>query len=119
MVLVLPKRSKLLLLQHVEELWRGVAYLVEEECSLLRQLEAPDLLHDGAGEGALLVAEQLALQQAGWYGGSIQFDEAVFLAPAHVMDDSCHHLLAGAGFSSDQHRGVCARHDAGTPQHGL
>src|SRR5262249_33833984 len=42
---------------------RDVARLVEQERAFVGQLEATDLATLGPGEGALLVAEQLALQQ--------------------------------------------------------
>ena len=70
---------ELLLLQHAEQLGlqlqRDVADLVEEQRPLVGQLEAADLLADGAGEGALLVAEQLALQQPRGDGRAVELDE--------------------------------------------
>ena len=70
---------ELLFLQHAEQLGlqlRGdVADLVEEQRPLVRQLEAADLLADGAGEGALLVAEQLALQEPRGDGRAVELDE--------------------------------------------
>ena len=41
----------------------------------LRELEAADLLRDGAGKRALLVPEELALEQAGRNRGAVQLDE--------------------------------------------
>ena len=38
------------------------------------------LARDGAGEGAFLVAEQLAFQQAGGDGGAIELDERALAA---------------------------------------
>ena len=59
---------ELALLEDAEELGLGLqgqlADLVEEEGAAVGQLEAADPPGDGAGEGALLVAEQLALDQA-------------------------------------------------------
>ena len=42
------------------------------------QLEAADALRDGAGEGAFLVAEELAFEQAGGDGGAVELDEGVW-----------------------------------------
>ena len=62
-----PTRSKLLLLEHAQQLGlqreRQLADLVEEQRAAVRQLEASRLARGRAGEGALLVAEQLALEQ--------------------------------------------------------
>jgi hypothetical protein len=59
---------ELLLLQHAQQLHlrveRQLAHLVEEERAAVRQLEAADALLQRAGERALLVAEQLALDDA-------------------------------------------------------
>src|SRR5262249_29484881 len=101
---------ELLFLQGAEQLGlkllRGVAYLVEEECSLVRQLEAADLLHDGAGEGALLVSEQLALQQPRGDGRTVQLDEGAALARAQVVQGPSDELLARAGLAENEDRGV-------------
>ena len=62
-----PSRSILALLEDAEQLHlhgRGdVADLVEEERALVRELDAPRLARGRAREGALLVAEELALEQ--------------------------------------------------------
>ena len=59
---------ELTLLQHPQQLHLGgevdVADLVEEQRAALGELEPPFLARLGAGEGALLVAEQLRLDQA-------------------------------------------------------
>ena len=59
---------ELALLQHAQQLdlrrQVDVADLVEEQRAALGQLEAPLLARFGAGERALLVAEQLRLDQA-------------------------------------------------------
>ena len=67
--LVAAEALEFLFLQHAQEfrlqLERNVADLVEEQRAAVGQLEAADLLRDRAGERALLVAEQLAFEQAG------------------------------------------------------
>ena len=52
-----------------------LADLVEEDRAVVGGLELADLLFRGAGEGALLVAEQLAFQQRLGQGGAVEADE--------------------------------------------
>ena len=65
---VAPRRCDLAVLQHAQQLrlqlQREVADLVEEERPAVGQLEAAGVRGDRAGEGALLVAEELALDAA-------------------------------------------------------
>ena len=53
-----------LFLQYAEQfglqLWRNVSHLIEKKRAVVRQLEAPDSLSDGAGKGTFLVTKQLA-----------------------------------------------------------
>ena len=69
----------LALLEDAEELGLGlqgeIADLVEEEGPAVGQLEAADPPGEGAGEGAFLVAEQLALDQARGQGGAVELDQ--------------------------------------------
>ena len=109
-VLRAAEALELLLLQHAEQLGlqlrRDVADLVEEQRPLVGQLEAADLLADGAGEGALLVAEQLALQQPRGDGRAVELDEGPVPARAQVVQGAGDELLARAGLAADEHRGV-------------
>ena len=81
---------ELLLLQHAQELRlqleRDVADLVEEQRAAIGQLEPADLLRDGAGEGALLVAEELALEQPRRNRGAVELDERPRAAAAQVVN---------------------------------
>ena len=72
---------------------------------------------DGAGEGPLLVPEQLALEQPGRNGGAIQFHERAFAARAQLVDRARHELLARSGFAGDEHRGIGRRHRLDFAQH--
>ena len=58
-----------MLLEHAQELdlhlGRELADLVEEDRPAVRELEAADAPGDGAAEGALLVPEELGLDQIG------------------------------------------------------
>ena len=56
-----------------------------------------------AGEGALFVAEQFALQQRFRDGGAIDLDERPGGARAPGVDDVGHHFLAHAAFAGDEH----------------
>ena len=60
----------------------------------------------GAGEGALGVAEELALQQVLGYGAAVDRDESSVGAQALLVDRTRDHALAGAAFATDQHRAV-------------
>ena len=98
-----PQALELLLLQHAEELrlqlrW-DVADLVEEERPLVGQLEAANFLRDGAGEGAFLVAEQLALDQPCGDGRAVELDEGPVAAGAQLVEGAGDEFLAGAGLA--------------------
>ncbi|MNZ33483.1 hypothetical protein D3C78_508290 [compost metagenome] len=66
-------------LQHPQQLGlqrqRQLANLVEKQCALVRQLELARPVVDGAGEGPLHVAEQLALGHRFRQGGAVEVDQ--------------------------------------------
>jgi hypothetical protein len=84
---------------------RHVADLVEEEGAAVGHFNLAQSLLAGAGEGALLVAEQLALEQVLGNGRAVDGDEAPVLAPAHLVQGARDHLLAAAGLAQQHHRG--------------
>ena len=93
--------------------------LVEQQRAAVGLLELADAARDGAGEGALLVAEELALQQVFGDRGAVDRDEGR-VAPVRLhVDVARHHLLAGAAFAGDQDRGVGRRDLVGEADHGL
>ena len=98
------------LLQHAQQprlrLHRHVADLVEEQRAALGLLEAADRARVGAGEGALLVAEQLALDEIARNRGHVDGDERPALALAVVVQRARDQFLAGARFAGDHHREV-------------
>ena len=114
---------ELLLLQHAQEfrlqLERNVADFVEEQRAAVRELEAADLLRDGARERAFLVSEQLALEQARRNRGAVQLDERPRSAAAQVVDGSGDELLARAGLSLDEHGRVGRRDNLDLREHVL
>ena len=99
-----------LLLEHAQHLGLGgrrhVADLVEEEGAAVALLELADAAAVGAGEGALLVAEQLALQQVLGDGGAVQRQERRLGAGAVLVDGTGDQFLARAALAGDQH-GEC------------
>ena len=74
------------LLQHAQQLHlhrqAHVADLVEEQRAALGDLEAALAGGDRAGEGAFLVAEQLAFEQLGRNGAAVDGDERPLAARA-------------------------------------
>src|SRR6516225_2468588 len=72
----------------------------------MRQLEASNTLCDSTGEGAFLVAEKFALQQAGWDSSTIQFHKGVRAARAEIMNRTRDQFLACSGLPVNQHRGT-------------
>ena len=104
---------ELALLQHAQQLHLraevDVADLVEEERAALGHLEAPLLAGVGAGERALLVAEQLRLDQRVGQRRAAHLDERLLRAQRVVVDGVRDQLLAGARLAADQHGGVGLR----------
>ena len=99
-----------MLLQHAQDLGlrvrAHVADFVEEERAAVRLLEAADALLVGAGERALLVAEQLRFEQVLLQRRAVHLDEVARRAVRVVVDRAGDELLARAGLAADQHRGV-------------
>ena len=67
--------------------------------ALLELADAPAV---GAGEGALLVAEQLALQQRLGDGGAVDRQERLVGPAAVLVEGAGDQLLAGAALAEDQ-----------------
>src|SRR5439155_17354983 len=106
----------LALLQHAQELHldvgRDLADLVEEERTAVGPLEAAGAGGDRAGEGAFLVAEELALEHALGEGLHVDGDERAADALAPVVEQAGDQLLPGAALALDQHRRPARRHAA-------
>ena len=99
--------GELALLQHAQQAGLGVerhvADLVEEQRAAARLLELARHRPVGAGEGALLVAEELALDQVPRDRRHVDRDERPGLAQAVVVQRPRHQLLAGAALAGDHH----------------
>jgi hypothetical protein len=74
----------------------------------LAEQAAPRL--DRAGEGALLVAEQLRLQERGRQRGAVEGDERALGARPQAVERARQELLAGAALAHDEDRGVGGGH---------
>ena len=103
-------------LQHAQQarlrLGRHVADLVEEQRAAGGLLELAGRALHGAGEGAALVAEQLALDQLARDRRHVERHERSFATLAVVVQRARHQLLAGARFARDHDREV-GRHQPG------
>src|SRR5688572_6128490 len=97
------------LLQDAQELHlRGRRHLgdfVEEQRPAVRQLEAAFAPIRGAGERALLMTEDLALEQRFRNGGAVDRDERLRGPWAQLMDGLRHQFLAGARLAPDEDGG--------------
>src|ERR1700719_4135438 len=105
---------ELLFLQDAQQLGlqcRGnIAHLVQEERALIGHFEATDLLRDGSGKGALLMAKQLAFQQIEGDGSAVQLYERTPAPQTDVVNRSRNQLFSGACFSMDQYGRIGRRH---------
>jgi hypothetical protein len=72
-------------------------------------LETSNLLRQGAGKGASLIAEQLAFQQPGGNGRAVQRDEGKILARTQAVDGARDQFLPCAGFPENQNRRIRRR----------
>src|SRR5215469_805446 len=97
-------------LQHLQQLRLDVQVeasdLVEEERSLVSLLYAAELGAHGAGEGALLVAEELSLKQGMWDGGTADLNQRSVGAERQRMKQLNANLLPGSAFPLNQYRHI-------------
>ena len=91
---------------------RHVADLVEEQRATVGLLEAATAQRIRAGERALLVPEQFALEQIGRERRGIQRDERLGGPRAMPMQGARDEFLPGARFTGDQHRHAGTRQPA-------
>src|SRR4051794_14625108 len=103
--------AELPLLQHAQQLHlrrrRHLADLVQEQRPAIGELEAALAAIGGAGERALFVAEDLALEQGLRNRGAVDRDEREAGARAELMNRLRDELLAGTRLTGDEHR--CTR----------
>src|SRR5262249_27732413 len=105
--LVAANTLESLLLEHTQHLGLGgqrhVADLGQEEGAAVALLELADAAAIGTGERALLVAEQLALQQVLRNGGAVEGQKWGLSAGAVLVDSAGDELLAGAALPGYEH----------------
>ena len=106
---------ELALLEHAQQLHlrrrRNLADLVEKERPRVGQLEAPEPPLGRAGERALLVAEQLALEQRLRQRADVHGDERLVRARTRAACMRARdELLARAALALDEHRARHRRH---------
>src|ERR1043165_5627841 len=116
-ILHVAEAAEAFLLEHLQQaglnLRVHVADLVEEHRAAMRDFEQPLLRRYGPGERALLVAEELRLQELARDAGAIEIDERFAGAAAAVVDPARQHGLAGAGLAVDEDRAVGAQDGVG------
>ena len=86
-----------------------VANLVQKNGAAVRLLDAARFLFDRTGEGALLVTEQLALQQRLGNGGAVDPDVGGLAAFTQGVQRAGDQFLARAALAEDEHRGMGGR----------
>src|SRR6185436_17184045 len=99
-----------LLLERAQDLrlqrQRQIADFIEEQRAAVRELELPRLALRRAGEGALLVAEELGLEQVLGNRRAVDRDKRPVVARAERVEGAREQLLAGAALALEEHRRV-------------
>src|SRR5207249_1983371 len=85
---------------------RHLADLVQEKRAPVRRLDLSSGALARAGEGALLVAEKLALEQCLGNRSAVDGNEGTRAAMREIVDPSGEDLLAGAALSDQGHAHV-------------
>src|SRR2546428_297234 len=83
---------------------RQLRHLVEEQGAAVRRLEEAVAVLPGAGERALLVAEELALHEVFRDRAAVHGNKRLVAARAVLVDQARGELLAAARFARDIHR---------------
>src|SRR6266581_4028124 len=98
------------LLKHTQQLdlsrLAQLANLIQKERSAFSHFEAALLAAAGSGEGSLLIAEQLRLDQTLGKGGTGYLYERLACPGRVVVNRMRYHLLAGAGLTANQNSRV-------------
>src|SRR6202043_2223860 len=85
---------------------RHLTDLIEKNRPVVRDFEAPGMALIGAGEGALLVAEELGRHQRRWSDSAIHRCENRPGSTRPLVNRASDHFLPRAAFSSDQNGGI-------------
>src|SRR5207244_1319632 len=84
--------------------------LVEQQRTVLGELETALTAFDSAGEGALFMAEQLAFHEGFRHSGTVNGDEWAIGARAEAMNGARDELFTGAALTGDESGGVGGGH---------
>src|SRR5579883_889609 len=121
--LVAADGADLFFLQDAQQLGlhleRQLPDLVEEQGPAIGRLKQPGARAEGAGEGALLVAEQFAFDQGGNEGAAVDGDEGAAGERSAEVDGAGDQFLAGAAFAGNEHRGASVFEARNHAQHVL
>ena len=85
---------------------RDVGQFVEKDRAAVGQSQQSRTRLGRAGERAVGVAEQFALDEVGIEGGDVDRQERPIAAGAVAMDGAGDQFLAGAAFAGDEHAGI-------------
>ena len=109
-----PQPLHLALLERAQQLGLEIdpqgAHLVEEERAPVGELEPAQLARVRAGEGPLLVAEHLRLEEPIRHGGDVDGDEGRIASGTLAVHRARHQLLPGPALPGDEHGGMRLRH---------
>ena len=97
----------------------GVADFVQEQSRVVGPLEKAFLLLVRVGEGALLMAEEFALEQGFGKCRAVNGQERPVAPRAVTVDSARHQLFAGPAFTEDEHGVSCRGHLEDHPDHRL
>ncbi len=96
---------------------RRLADFVEEERALRRRAEQTDLVANRAGERALHVTEQFALEQAFGERAAVDREERSLRAHRQIVDVAGDDFLTGSRLALNEHRGIGRRDRLDETQH--
>src|ERR1700722_6012532 len=101
--LVAAQPLELLFLQRAEQLrlqlQANVADFIEEQSAAIGKLQTAALLHQSAGKCTLLVSEELAFDQPGRNGSTIEPDKRSVPSWTQAMDCAGKQFFAGASLA--------------------
>src|SRR5690606_28412369 len=92
---------------------------IEEQRTAFGQLETPGTAADGAGKGALFMAEQFTFQQLGRNSATVNRYKRFVAAARMVVQVARHHFFTGAGFTLNHHTYVLVSHQPSRLADGL
>src|SRR3990170_4719733 len=101
------------------QLHRHLVDLVEKEGAVVGQLKSSLASLERAGEGPLLVAEELGFQEISRDRGTVDGEETSVVPPTPVVEGPRHQLLAGAALALDDHAGIGGGHPFDQGEEGL